>query len=292
MGNSSMHDRDSSRQVEDARLQALFAEGAAIHVVSLLFLPVLAWRIKVALPDAKILGWSVLVLLLLLARLLGTGLFARYYRSGDNPRPWRIAQLLNGVALGCAYGRLALGFAGATPQQHLMLLMVCVCVTAVVLVALMRDFATFMATCIPILVCIAIGAAGLPDPYRTNLGLILLVLTILMPYMAWHTSLTFGQQVRDRHQLNLARLLAEESAQVKSRFIANISHEIRTPINGMLGMAQLLRDLQLPGPAADHVRAILDSGKRLMGVVNDILDFSKADAGLLPMQPEVVQVRP
>ncbi len=95
---------------------------------------------------------------------------------------------------------------------------------------------------------------------------------------------------RKRAEERLQRALAEaQSASIeKSRFLATISHEIRTPINAILGYADLL-DLGVAGPLSDAQRGYLDrvrsSGRHLLSLVEDVLDFSRVEAGRLPVEP-------
>lgn len=75
------------------------------------------------------------------------------------------------------------------------------------------------------------------------------------------------------------RQQALRAAEAKSVFVATISHELRTPMNGVLGMAQLLRESQLDGEQGQMVETIAQSGKSLLKVINDVLDFSRLEAG-------------
>ncbi len=77
---------------------------------------------------------------------------------------------------------------------------------------------------------------------------------------------------------------AEALAQAKSGFVALVSHEVRTPLNGVLGMAQLLSKTDLDAGQLQCLSAISSSGKALLRIINDLLDLSKLDAGKLELE--------
>lgn len=96
-------------------------------------------------------------------------------------------------------------------------------------------------------------------------------------------------RTREVEELNVALEQRAEEAETanraKSVFLAKMSHEVRTPINGILGMAQLLSRSELATTQREQLDKIQLSGRHLLSLVNDILDISKIETGTLTTEP-------
>ena len=77
---------------------------------------------------------------------------------------------------------------------------------------------------------------------------------------------------------------AEAANQAKRRFISVVSHEMRTPLNAIIGMADLLRDTALTREQADMLQTLRGSSRLMLAQVDDVLDFSKIEAGKLALE--------
>jgi signal transduction histidine kinase len=80
---------------------------------------------------------------------------------------------------------------------------------------------------------------------------------------------------REKGEAEAARDEAHASAQAKEVFIANISHELRTPMNALLGMAQLLEQAGLKHPQNEHVKVMLEAGAGLKTLLDDVITLTK-----------------
>ena len=92
---------------------------------------------------------------------------------------------------------------------------------------------------------------------------------------------------RRRAELELADAQrdAEAALRAKSSFLATMSHEVRTPLSGVLGLARLLQDQSLPAERrASYLGHLVDAAELLNGIVSDVLDLSKIEAGHLQVE--------
>lgn len=86
-------------------------------------------------------------------------------------------------------------------------------------------------------------------------------------------------RLKRNNELAAQRDAAEQASQAKSAFLAATSHEVRTPLNAVLGLAQALRREPLTTRQHELTEGILDSGEMLLRLLNSVLDMSKIEAG-------------
>lgn len=109
---------------------------------------------------------------------------------------------------------------------------------------------------------------------RNNYGLaVLSLMTILMILLGW-----MYQRAR------AATRSAKSANRAKDEFLANVSHEVRTPMNGVIGMTELLMDTPLNPEQREYTSTIAESARLQLVILNDILDSAKIDSGKLTME--------
>jgi len=83
-----------------------------------------------------------------------------------------------------------------------------------------------------------------------------------------------------------AKEIAESASRAKSEFLANVSHEIRAPMNGIFGMTDLLLGSVSNRENRESLELIQSSAESLLSLLNDILDFSKIEAGKVELETQ------
>ena len=103
-----------------------------------------------------------------------------------------------------------------------------------------------------------------------------------------HTDRTYVEELeRDNAELRAALHEAEEANQAKSRFLSNMSHDIRTPMNAIVGMTAIgLSHIDEKARVQDCLNKIQTASSHLMSLVNDVLDMSRIDSGRITLSEE------
>ncbi|MCA9034868.1 MAG: response regulator [Planctomycetaceae bacterium] len=94
-----------------------------------------------------------------------------------------------------------------------------------------------------------------------------------------------------QHRLQEAMEVAEAANLAKSEFLANISHELRTPMNAILGMTDLSLKEELPEDVRDYLETVRDSADTMLFLINEILDFSRLEAGRFELENAPFDIR-
>jgi signal transduction histidine kinase/CheY-like chemotaxis protein len=123
---------------------------------------------------------------------------------------------------------------------------------------------------------------GLLSPVRDVDGLPTGFIAVLTDASAFH---------HRQAELSAAKDAAEAADRAKGDFLAVISHEVRTPLNGIVGFTNLLLDTPLTSEQREYVQTIRTSGEALVQLTGDILDFSRIASGSVPLEAAPCDVR-
>jgi len=94
--------------------------------------------------------------------------------------------------------------------------------------------------------------------------------------------------IENKKELDEYKIKSEESDRLKSSFLANLSHEVRTPMNSIMGFAELLSEPDISNKERkEFINMIRQSGKELLTQINNMIDFSKIEAGLISLKVEI-----
>jgi signal transduction histidine kinase/CheY-like chemotaxis protein/HPt (histidine-containing phosphotransfer) domain-containing protein len=104
------------------------------------------------------------------------------------------------------------------------------------------------------------------------------------PIRLMGTLADIGERKRIEQDSAKARELAEQASRAKSDFLANISHEVRTPLNALMGLTRMLMESPLNAEQASWLSLMDSSAQSLLGLLNDILDLSRIEAGKLEIE--------
>lgn len=99
------------------------------------------------------------------------------------------------------------------------------------------------------------------------------------------------EEARAAREREEARRRAEEASQAKSRLLATVTHEIRTPLSGILGMSHLLAQTELSAEQRNYLADMQQSGHALVQLVEDLIDFSSLSAGRFQLHPSRQDLR-
>lgn len=117
---------------------------------------------------------------------------------------------------------------------------------------------------------------------------------LLGALLVWAAAAAYQRRIRRRTAWQLAvhkRELAEQASLAKTRFLATLGHEVRTPMTGVLGMSELLLGTALDDRQRGYTTAIQNAGKHLLRLVNDALDLARIEAGRLELDEQDFDLR-
>ncbi len=104
------------------------------------------------------------------------------------------------------------------------------------------------------------------------------------------SAVDISRRVRSESELTQARVVAEQASEWKSRYVAGVSHQLRAPLNAVLGLAQVLEGSELGDGQRDDVRLLMRSGEQMTAILGDLMDIARIEAGELTVKTEPVKL--
>ena len=141
-----------------------------------------------------------------------------------------------------------------------------------------------------------------PKPNYTHLYWTLAIVSaIAVAALGWalplyRLNLRLRANIEREHVLQLELLQAKEAAEAadaaKSRYLAVMTHEVRTPLSGLISLAELLEDEESASERGQMLSILRKTGEEMLKLINDILDFSKMEAGHLSLEQNKMDIAP
>lgn len=278
---------DIERRLLAAQVQLLFERTRASTWTNLIATLLVGGLLMGAVPARWLALWLAVKLVLIVVRLVVRWRFA--HRGADGDVAWR--RLYGGVIVadGLAWGLgVALLVPLAPTLQAVLLIATLIAVVSGASMVLPLHAPTFLGFCTAATLPAAVGQllGGDQSGLYAGCGLLLFEAFACIEGRNSARQMTEGLRLRlllehEAHKHAKAVALAERHSAVKGQFLATMSHEMRTPLHGILGLAGQLREQgdTLPQGALATVGLIERSGGHLLALINDVLDFAKIEAG-------------
>ena len=287
---SEIEDSDLQLRIRQARTGMLLGHIASISVFSCVFVTAMCWLIHPLVDPTVLWPWLAAKWLILVPRVWQAHAYARSPRQ-DQAHWYRWFMVL------LVLDSLIWGGVGWWLTPHAQLELGSVTLACVVAVAAAGSFMLHMDARASLglqlavmgpnfLYCLARG-----DQYGLFGALCLAGVAVVLQMETLRAQRRMTELLRLRFALETvarqreeARDVAERLSEAKSRFLATVSHEMRTPLSGMLGLTRMLREEESRPPVRRRLELVERSGEHLLTVLTDVLDFSRIAAGHLQVE--------
>ncbi|AXS79644.1 HAMP domain-containing sensor histidine kinase [Dechloromonas sp. HYN0024] len=276
------------------RVELLYRNVLLGQIVSIINATALAWVAASLVHNPLIYVWWLAAIALAALRLVH---FSAYRRQDETSRrehaiDWRRRVLLsaNGSGVVWAAGALLLMSQGNTHLQVFAGFVMSGMIAGAVPI-LAADRVVFRCYAWPISIAVAFGAIG-SDPLHIAFTALSLLFMLAVTRSADFFHGALHDTFRLEHEkdgllsrLEHASILAERSNRAKTEFLANISHELRTPMNGIIGMGDLLALEELNADQKELLLHLRESANHLMRLINHLIKLSALEAGHIKVIP-------
>jgi two-component system, sensor histidine kinase len=286
-------------QVRQAVAEMVFDRSRSSNLLGVpmaLLICALLWNSH---AQATLLAW-------LAAKCAVTGWRVALTRRFDAERPHRVLHWHRHFTVALVADGFVFGLMGTwllpegNPVLEAVLVATLLGIASIALVVLSMSSQAALALTVPVLLPGMVMQLLQADPVSlylaAGMGVFLCLVVVEGRRATAHTEamlrLQFGadELAAERQQ---ALVEAERSNAVKGRFLATMSHEMRTPLHGILGLAQLLRaEPDAPAPVrSERLQTLQSTGEHLLGLINDVLDYSRIEGGHLRLREEPLDLR-
>jgi len=279
-------DREVAGLVADEQLRMIYAHSTVGTLIATVFALVLAQHVDSsgAVARQAVIAWVVVKLAIAAPRVLLPHLYRLRGRPPGAAWHRRTVALLavDGAWWGLGGAGLMSGDAEIVPVVAASLS----CVASIATFGLQVRLAATAAYVVPMIGPTAVALLARGDEFGVFAGVGLLLFLGLLLSTAHRSQQRLAEVFRLRFLTDRiaaeradALALARHQSAVKSQFLAAMSHEFRTPLHGILGLARLAR-AEHPDPALHHRLSLIEhSGEHLLRLINDLLDVSRIEAG-------------
>ena len=280
------------RQVDNERVATVYALTTSPVLAGMAFsvlVAVILWPFR---PAALVAGWLLVKIVLGSVRLRDVQRFTRSPTRNEHIAYWRRRSIALLAIDGASWGAMGLMFMPeGLPGIHAVMLASLVGIAGVGVfsyISLARGCVLFVVSVL--LPSVAFQALrGSSDGWFASLGLVIYLGLMCLEARRGEARVIEMLRLRFEHawiadQRQRAMCLAEHSNAAKSRFLATVSHEMRTPLNGIMGMAQLLQRSSVTAQQMSQLDVICSSSRHLQSVIGDLLDLSRIEFGKLAIE--------
>lgn len=284
----------SSPFILGRQVELLYRNVRLGQIVSIVNASFLVWLAQPLVARGSLAIWWLLAASMAGLRM---AMAAHFYGQSEPERQaatafWRQRALLGAAASGLIWagGALLLTVSGDTILQLFTAFVMAGMIAGAVPV-LAADRLVFRSYAWPIALAVVVGAVG-TDPLHIAFSVMSLIFLLAATRSAdyFHDTLHDTFRLEDEKKklvehLECARQVAEQSNRAKTEFLANISHELRTPMNGIIGLSELLDQEALTEDQRSLLTPMRESSASLMHLINHLIELSALEAGQVKLKP-------
>jgi signal transduction histidine kinase/ActR/RegA family two-component response regulator len=282
--------------VRGAQLEMVVDRSRSSNLISVPFAAVVVWLLWGAVDHRLLLAWLAL-------KAAGSTLRILVTRAFDRSRPHGVERWGRRFIAAIAVDSAVFGLLGTlllpVDDPALMATMIATLlgIASIGLVVLSMSFAASLALTVPVMLPAMLMQFTRGEALSTYIGIGMVVFLGLVVVEGRRAADHTRAMLRLRFQMDdLARQRqqaldeAERSNAVKSQFLATMSHEMRTPLHGLLGLTRLLQQ-QAGGLPAERLAILERTGEHLLAIINEVLEYARIESGHLRLQAQAFDLR-